>query len=329
MNFEPSVYEHAAFLIDRSAWEVSRDADLMFMAHTAAYEMYRHNPVVMGIDIYNLEAEAYGAHVEQLDGEVLPAISERLLQTTADIPHLESFNPLTAGRIPQTLDAAKRLHSCHPKANIRFPVSGPFSIASNLVGLEPLLMETMTKPDTVRQAMEWLVNGQIELCQAIAAQNLHITLFESAATPPLLSPQSFKHMLFPSLVKLVQRASYLSNERIACIIGGDTYPIMDTILETEPGYIICPVETEQARFMERMKQFPDVTVRINMQPSVFRGDIRAAVEEADRVFDIANERVNVCIGSSALPFDANPEIVLRVKEYIQNRVNEQSRSVDQ
>ena len=41
MDFSPSVYEHAAFLIDRTPWDVSRDADLLFEAHAEAFRRYR------------------------------------------------------------------------------------------------------------------------------------------------------------------------------------------------------------------------------------------------------------------------------------------------
>jgi hypothetical protein len=68
MDFSPSVYEHAAFLIGRTPWEVSRDADLLFQAHAEAFRCYRHAPVVVGIDIYNLEAEAYGGVIERPRG---------------------------------------------------------------------------------------------------------------------------------------------------------------------------------------------------------------------------------------------------------------------
>ena len=51
LDFAPSVYEHAARLIGRRPWEVSRDADLMFEGHAEAYRLYEHRPVVVGIDI--------------------------------------------------------------------------------------------------------------------------------------------------------------------------------------------------------------------------------------------------------------------------------------
>jgi hypothetical protein len=63
MSFCPSVYEHAARVIGRTPGEVSRDGVLLSKGHIEAYRLYRHRPIVVGIDIYDLEAEAYGATV--------------------------------------------------------------------------------------------------------------------------------------------------------------------------------------------------------------------------------------------------------------------------
>ncbi|MEA3227361.1 MAG: hypothetical protein U9Q07_15530, partial [Planctomycetota bacterium] len=58
IQFAPSVYEHAARVIGKSPWEVSRNCDLLAQGHIEAYRLYKHCPIVVGIDIYNLEAEA-------------------------------------------------------------------------------------------------------------------------------------------------------------------------------------------------------------------------------------------------------------------------------
>ena len=73
--FTPVIYEHAARFVGRTPWEVSRDADLMFEGHRRAYLEYHHQVIAVGIDIYNLEAEAYGAKVEVRKPSV-PAIEE-------------------------------------------------------------------------------------------------------------------------------------------------------------------------------------------------------------------------------------------------------------
>ena len=49
MNFSPVVYEHAAKLINKTPWEVSRNGELLFQAHYEAYQTYHHVPIVVGI----------------------------------------------------------------------------------------------------------------------------------------------------------------------------------------------------------------------------------------------------------------------------------------
>ncbi len=61
IDLTSAVYEHAAALIGKTPVQVCRDAELLFQAHAEAFRVYDHAPVVVGIDIYNLEAEAYGA----------------------------------------------------------------------------------------------------------------------------------------------------------------------------------------------------------------------------------------------------------------------------
>lgn len=56
-------YEHAAALIGRTPSEVSRDPELLVEAHTRCHERYHTRSAVIGIDVYNLEAEMMGAKI--------------------------------------------------------------------------------------------------------------------------------------------------------------------------------------------------------------------------------------------------------------------------
>ena len=94
-------------------------------------------------------------------------------------------------------------------------------------------------------------------------------------------------------------------------------PILDYILETGTGYVCCPAGTDQKMFMEKMRTHPDVTVRINMDLGPMTSKNFGAVKkEVDRVLELANNRERICIGTGCLPFETDPEIVLKTKEYI-------------
>ncbi len=320
MDFMPAVYEHAARFVNRSPWDVSREPELLIQAHARAWEFYHHQPIVVGIDVYNLEPEALGAQIDKPDENDIPAINVHPFQTLLEVIDLPLLNPKVAGRIPMVIEAARHLKGKLPSADVRVPVSGPFSILSNLVGFETLLMEIILQPEMVQKALQQIVSGQVNFCREIVENGLDITFFESAATPPLISPELFRDIELPALKRMIFKAAELVGHPVACIIGGNTAPIIDDILQTETGYVICPSETDQADFMQKIAAYPDVMVRINMNPATLTGDdVQISYAEADRVIGLARNRKKVCIGTGVLPFEANPEIVKKVGEYISFR----------
>ena len=317
MQFCPSVYEHAAGLIGKTPWEVSRNGQLLSEAHIEAFRLYNHRPVVVGIDIYNLEAEAYGATVERPAGNGVPAISRHHYSTAKELMTLEPFNPKTDGRIPMVIEAAGRVADECPGADVRIPLSGPFSLAANLMGFENLLCEIMTSPDLVARTLSHLAAGQVEFCKEVVRRGLDIAFFESAAVPPLLSPDNFRDIELGALKMIMEETSAIVGHPVPCIIGGDTAPILDSILETGTGYVCCPAGTDQQMFMDKMRAHPNVTVRINMDPGQMTSKNFGVLEkEVDRVLKLANNRKRVCIGTGCLPFETDPKAVLKTKEYI-------------
>jgi len=317
MDFAPSVYEHCALLIGRTPWEVSRDPELLFTAQAEGYRRYRHAPVVVGVDIYNLEAEAYGAEIAQPAGAGIPAITEHICATLDDMNALEPFDPASAGRIATFIDVARRLQAEFPEADVRVPVSGPFSIATNLLGFETLLCEVMLNPDRTRDALIGLVAGQIRFCRAVCDAGVDIAFFESAAAPPLLAPAQFDSVELPALKQTIEAAAAVVGHPVPCVIGGDTTPILDGILATGTRYVICPAETDQAAFMDAMRGHPEVMVRVNMSPSITAGgsweEIRA---EVDRIAALTADREMACLGTGALPYETPPENIERIAEYV-------------
>ncbi|MFC1636617.1 uroporphyrinogen decarboxylase family protein [Planctomycetota bacterium] len=318
--FYPSVYEHAARVIERSPWDVSRDGDLLSKGHSEAFHLYNHNPVVVGIDIYNLEAEAYGAPVEKPAGNGIPAISKHPYGNVEELLNLEPLDPRRHGRIPMVIEAARRVAEECPQADVRVPLSGPFSLAANLVGFESLLCEIQTNPDLVSRALRHLVAGQVEFCKEVVRQGLDIAFFESSATPPLLAPQQFRDIELGALIQIMEETSAVVGHPVPCIMGGDTLPILDYILDTGTGYVCCPAKTDQQKFVAKMQAHPDVMVRINMNPSGITSKYFDDVQkEVDRVLALAENRQKVCIGTGCLPFEADPNVVLKTKEYVLSR----------
>ena len=319
VEISPSIYEHAAKLIGVTPWQASRDGELMYQAHAAAYRVYHHAPIMPGIDIYNLEAEAYGAKIEHAGGDAIPAVEHHPYQTVDEILALKPLDAKKDGRIPVQIEVARRLIDTFPEAIVRVPISGPFSIACNLLGFNRVMFEVADRPDRVREALMHLAEGQLSFAQGVKDAGVDITFFESAACPPMLAPRQFRSMELPALKKILGGMAEIIGRPVPCIIGGNTAPIVDAMLETGTSYLVCPFETNQEVFLEKIKDRPDIQVRINCDLRIIASGTKEQIrKEADRVLALCRKRSNVCLGTGALPYEASVDNVLYTLDYVRS-----------
>jgi uroporphyrinogen-III decarboxylase len=323
----PVVYEHAAAFLGKSPWEVGHSADLMARAHIKAWKEYRHSPITVGIDVYNLEAECYGARVEKPEGTEVPSIKEFPFQSVEEILRLPLFDPLQTGRFPLVFQAARTVRETIPDVDVRIPLGGPFSIASNLVGFETLLVGAFSEPDQVREALLHLAEGQLRIAQVARSEGFGITFFESAATPPLLSPELFQQVELPALKRVIEGTGELYGQRPPFIMGGNTFPVLPYVLECRPSFLICPGETDQKAFMEYLKPIQDILVRVNMVVEIVaNGSEEDLFQETRRVFLLTRGRNPRLIGTGVLPYNVNPDRVHLMEEFVERCVREEQDS---
>lgn len=318
ISFTPVIYEHAARFVGRSPWDVSRDPELLFHGHRLAYLEYHHQVIAVGIDIYNLEAEAYGAKVENMGGDAIPAIHQPLLASLDDGLQLPPFDPQRDGRIAMVLDVGRRLKREFPDADVRLPVAGPFSIAFNLRGINDLCLDAALRPEDTGRMLMRLAENQAVLCRAVAAAGLDVAFFESAAAPPLLSPRQFHEVEMPALRRILELAADCIGHPVPCIMGGNTFPVIDDILSTGTNYLACNVETDQAAFVERVaRTHPHVKIRVNLDPGVVAcHEPERIYRGIDRVLEIVGGRPQCVMGTGALPLETPPENMRLIREYV-------------
>jgi uroporphyrinogen-III decarboxylase len=316
--FNPSVYEHAARFAGRTPWETSRDAELMFKGHRDAWLEYRHTPIVVGIDIYNLEPEAYGAIVEDPGGDGIPAVHKPLFATLEEALEIPPFDPARDGRIAMVIDVGRRLKADLPQADVRIPIAGPFSIAFNLRGINQLCEDVADRPGDVSRWLMRLAGNQTVFSRAVIDAGLDVAFFESAAAPPLLSPAQFRKVELPALKRILETTAAIAGHAVPCIMGGNTVKILDAILETGTGYVVCNVETDQQSFVDRLcATHAHVNVRINMDPRIVACDDPSAIHaEVDRILAIAAGRKNCLMGTGCLPLETPPSNIRLIREYL-------------
>jgi uroporphyrinogen decarboxylase len=273
--------------------------------------------VVAGIDFYNVEAEAYGAVVQDAGGIAVPFIASTPFRHVSELLGLKPIDPATDGRFPLVFESAMRLRTACPGAVVAVPLSGPFSIAQNLLGMEEILVGALSDPEVVREVLLVIARHLGSVIEKALALGLEVIVFESSASPPLLSPSLFRTAEVPALAHLGAVHRKAAGRGIAFILGGNTVPVLDDIIQAGAGSIICPAEVDGEAFFRKMRAHPGVAVRINMRPGVFARSYEEAVAEAASALALAAGKDNVCIGSGVLPYDAIPDIVRRIQSYIE------------
>jgi len=318
IDFTPVIYEHASRFVGRTPWDCSRNADLMFEGHRLAYLEYRQQVIAVGIDIYNMEAEAYGAKVEAVQGDAIPAVHKPLLKTLEEGLTIKPFDADRDGRIAMILSVGQRLKREFPEADVRIPVAGPFSIAFNLRGINDLCLDSALRPDETARFLMRLAENQAVLCRAIAAAGLDVAFFESAAAPPILSPRQFHELELPALKRILVVAAECIGHPVPCIMGGNTYPILEDILSTGTNYLAVNIETNQRGFVESVSRtHPHVKIRVNLDPGVVAcNDPQRIYKAIDHVLDIVGNRKNCVMGTGAMPLETPPSNIRLIREYL-------------
>lgn len=247
--FLPAIYEHKAWFIGSTPSAIARDADLLTRAMLAEYEAVGADALVVGVDVYNLEAEAAGCTVTFYEGDdtSIPGIKhgDNVIKVGDDLSAARVPHPLRDGRMPVNLEAARRVRAAvGPDFWLRGAVSGPFSLAISLVGAEPLFIACMDQPDWVRAVLDY--SGRIikEFSKGYIDAGAELIMFDSQASPELLSPAMYEEFVLPVTADYIAWAQAQGVRDVPLIIGGNTTPIAEVLVRTGANNLLCDFKAD-------------------------------------------------------------------------------------
>jgi uroporphyrinogen decarboxylase len=313
--FCPAIYEHKAALVGATPSNLSRDVDLFERALVHEVEIYRPDLLTVGCDVYNIEAEALGCEVRFSTANDVPSISTRAVRPGDAIDRLRIPDPARAGRMPVCLEAGRRAHMRFGRDMIvRGAMSAPFSMACELVGAEAMLTAVLDDPGWVSELLLFTTEVAKAYGRAFVDRGLGVILFDSHASPPLLSPKLYRRIVLPptaSLIAFFRRD--LGVPLIPYIIGGDTSLLLDAILETGTNNVLCDFRADLAAFVDRLRG-TDVLLRANLDPRfLMTASPAAVIARAREVLDIGRRHRAFLLGTGILPYDMPLGQVLAVR----------------
>ncbi|MCY3018991.1 MAG: hypothetical protein NTW87_08185 [Planctomycetota bacterium] len=316
--FVPSIYEHGARVLAKTPAAVARSAALMADAALASFETYSHDLVTVGIDIYNIEAEAFGCQVSEGDGASIPGIISHPLaaQSALEPAVLPVPQPGSSNRLGLLADAARVVASrIGHEVWVNACMGGPFSQAVELRGFEKLIMDMLEAPARVHALLEKTTALSLEQARRLSDAGCGVNIFESWATIPLITPEMFGTYVVPYNKRIIAmiRGSYRTPPP-SVIMGGNTARLMDCFIECGTSLVVADYNTD-FEFMRAKTAGHEMIVRGCADPKLIeRADWPRIEEVVATLAAKARGMRNFVWGCGAVSYNTAPADLLRFKK---------------
>ena len=315
----PSIYEHGAAVIAATPSEAARDAGLMARAAVESYRAYGHDLVTVGIDIYNIEAEALGCTVRyHHDGPSIPGVADHPL-AGPEMPDLDALTvpqPGEGNRLGLIADACGQvMGAIGDEVWVYGCMGGPFSQAVELRGFSDLIVDIVTQPERVHRLMERTTALALDHARRLSRTGVGIYLYESWATMPLIDPPIFRDFVVPYNRQVIAavRAEF-DTPPPAIVMGGDITLLIDFFLQADSGLVVCDYLADFDLIRRKTAGRP-ILVRGCVDPKLIeRGawhELEAAIATLARK---ARGMPTFLWGCGCVPYHAPRDHVLRFKE---------------
>ncbi len=214
--------------------------DVMARAQLGLHADLQQDVIAVGSDNYYI-AEGFGCEAVYHDDQ-LPTLRRPALKDLTDVFELNVPTPETDGRMPVMLEAIRSVkQAVGNEIAIRSPGTGPFALASYLIGSEQWLYEIAMveagmpegKEAAIRHALRLATEALIRFgkaCLAAGADILHCG--DSLASCNVIAPATYERFVLPYQQEVF--ATWKQAGAPACLlhICGNSTPVLSKYAET-------------------------------------------------------------------------------------------------
>jgi len=310
--WQPAVYEHKAALIGRSPFEVSRSVDWMVEAVLREFEVYRSDYLTVGLDVYNVEAEALGATVMVPGKNACPELEAALFNLEALPPDLVGPDIPGAGRFALFLEAGQRIKTAlGNRSHVRVAASGPVTLAVKLTNLEDIILSLCMGDGQARRILDFSVTLCEMWLRCLRAHDLEAIVFDSMAAPPMLSPAMYDQYALPLHQRLMDVLRESGQQERELVIGGNTTPIAASLARSGANILLCDYAADAKTFKAALGDDHACTIRRNINPTaLLRADTTLPAEQFAADLALFSHPM---AGTGILPYDFDPDCLLRFR----------------
>lgn len=302
------VFGHAAKLACVPLDDYVRDGETLARCQLKALGQYRYDAVFSVMDV-NVETEAVGS-ILRYPGNRYPVIERYALSEEANWGSLTVPDPKRAGRMPEMLHALAILRKAlGDGVAVVGCILGPFTLATQLLGLERTIYLAIDDPGRLGQLMDFATEVVIQFGKAQLEAGAHLPMvFDPSASPAVIPPSFFREFELPRLRKIFKALSEAGALANWLHIAGPVAPIL-------PYYAKAGVDIANFDYVVSTavasNQLPSTCLDGNIRSLLFVEGNPAEVET--EAFDLLRgfrDRKGFILSSGCeIPPEANPDNV--------------------
>jgi uroporphyrinogen decarboxylase len=302
------VFGHAARIGGVPLADYVRDGETLARCQLKALRHYRYDAVFSVMDA-NVETEAAGS-VLRYPRDQYPVIERYALPEGTHWDGLAVPDPLCAGRMPEMLKALTILRrELGDEVAVIGCILGPFTLATQLLGMERTLYLALDDPPRLAQLMDFATEVVIRFGLAQLQAGAHLSMvFDPSASPAVIPPSFFREFELPRLQRVFRALSEAGTAANWLHIAGPAAPIL-------PYYAKAGVQIANFDYVvsvdEAATQLPGTCCDGNIKPLLFAEGSPADVErEAIHLLRAFRNRRGFILSSGCeIPPEAKPENV--------------------
>lgn len=221
-------------------WDFWHDPQKMADAEIAAFNRYGYDRIVIGPNTRGI-TEALGGRfiypekgVPYADRPLLGDIKGAgLTGACPDEPEgygiLDKMEAVDAGKDERIRTFAREAEILAREAGdivpIEISIGGPFTIASNLRGVEVLLRDLRKCPEQVHRLLRLITESQKSCVDMAAEFGFGVAMADPVANPALIGPKMYERFVYPYTKELTDYALEKTGEKVSLHMCGKTYSI--------------------------------------------------------------------------------------------------------
>ena len=202
------------------------------------------------------------------------------------------------------LEMAKRTQEVLPDRAIFADLGGPWSIAADLRGIEPLIFDTFDDKSFVHELMKVCTQLALDRAVAMAETKVYIRIGDPSAGCSLISPEIYREFVKPYHEQLFTELGAVSSAPVGLHMCGYIDPIMKELVSLPIDWI----EIDAPSSLEKMVALSQNKIVIRGQASAdmfLQGTKEQIYQEIKRCVDTAASANALMLGPGcSVPYNA-------------------------